>query len=240
LKILLLDIETAPSLAWVWTAWQEGVIKIHKEWEVLMVSAMWLGDQLPRTVGRDTMTEKKMLEKVAGWLDEADVVVAHNGDDFDIRRLNARFLKHGIPPPSPYRTIDTKKVAKYHFYFDFNSLAHLGEYLGHGSKVDTGGFSLWLGCMKDDKASWKKMREYNQQDVLLLKLVYLSLRPWMKSHPNVVTSGKGCAKCGSTRLQSRGVRHTQTATYQRYQCMDCAGWSSARKSDLAKPMLTSI
>ena len=83
------------------------------------------------------------------------------GDEFDIKKANARFIYHGLKPTKFYLSIDTKKVAKKYFKFDSNSLSSLGEYLGLGEKVDTGGYSLWKGCLLGDPASWKKMKMRN-------------------------------------------------------------------------------
>jgi hypothetical protein len=164
-------------------------------------------------------------------LEEADVVVAHNGVDFDMKVINSRFLFHGIKPPAPYKVVDTKREAKKVARFNSNKLDDLGGLLGEGKKIKTD-FDLWLGCINGDKASWNKMVKYNKQDVLLLEKVYMRLRPWMNSHPNLaLTNPKAkCGKCGSAHIQWRGTAVTTTRSYARFQCQDCGGWGRATKA----------
>jgi DNA polymerase elongation subunit (family B) len=234
-RILLFDIETAPNLAWVWGKWEQNVIDFERNWYMLSWSAKWLGEKDTLAFGlpdfplyqRDKRNDKQLVSALWKLIDEADVVVAHNGDDFDIKKTNVRFIENGLPPPSPYRTIDTKKVAKRYFKFDSNKLDDLGSYLGLGNKIDTGGFELWQGCMEGDMKAWKKMVAYNKQDVILLEKVYLKLRTWMQNHPNlnVINETTGhCPLCSSSNVQRRGFSYTQTGKRQRFQCLDCYGW----------------
>lgn len=232
-KVLLLDIETTPNLAWVWGKYEQDVIAFEKEWRVLSVAYKWLGE--PGIYCRSTKDDRgdeHLIQTVRNLLDEADIVVAHNGDSFDIPKLNTRILYHGITPPSPFRTVDTKKLAKRYFKFNSNSLNDLGQYLGLGKKLPNAGFSLWKGCMDGDEKSWNQMIEYNIQDVDLLEKIYLTLRPWMSNHPNMVllstTELTGCAICGGKRLHKRGTALSKTTVRQRYQCQDCGGWGHVK------------
>ena len=250
-KILLFDIETAPNLAYVWGKWEQDVIAYEREWYMMTFSVKWLGEDkvsayaLPdfkKTYSKDKTNDKELLLKLREYLDEADIVIAHNGDDFDVRKTNARFIAHGILPPSPYKTIDTKKIAKRYFNFNSNKLTDLGEYLNVGKKLETGGFGLWKGCMEGDKEAWKLMVKYNKQDVVLLEEIYLKLLPWMTQHPNrAIFEGHehACPNCSSHKVQARGFAYTRTMKYQRYQCTNCGAWSRARtgEPDFAKPEL---
>ena len=166
-----------------------------------------------------------------GLLDKADVVIAHNGDSFDIKKTNTRFAIHGMKPPSPYKSIDTKKLAKKYFKFDSNKLDDLGMYLSVGKKLSAGGFATWKGCMQGDKKSWKRMVDYNKQDVVLLEKVYLALRPWMTNHPNINILDErlgACPTCGSDKVQKRGWAITPVNRKQRYHCQNCGRWSMGR------------
>lgn len=236
-KILIYDIETSPNLAYVWGKWQQDVIAFQSEWELLSWSAKWLGEKKTIDVGRNQFSEEVLVRRLHQLFDEADIVIAHNGDQFDQKMMNAKYIQFGLQPPSPYRSIDTKKVAKRYFRFNSNKLDDLGALLGLGRKVQTGGFSLWLGCMNNDTKAWKTMLRYNRQDVLLLEKVYLKLRPWIENHPalNVIDDiQNGCPKCGSTKMHRRGTRKVnKTTTVQRYQCQKCGGWSQGRSTERA-------
>lgn len=236
-RILLWDIETAPNLGYVWGKWEQNVIEFKSNWYILCVAAKWLDEKrvvthsLPDFRGLyklDKEDDSMLVGALWKLLDKADVVIAHNGDSFDIKKANARFAIHGMEPPSPYRSIDTRKLAKRYFKFDSNKLDDLGEILNLGRKLPTGGFKTWKGCMQGDRKSWKKMIEYNKQDVLLLEKVYLALRPWMVNHPNInILDGRldACPTCGSGEIQKRGWYFTTVSKKQRYQCQSCGRWA---------------
>ena len=142
-------------------------------------------------------------------------------------------------PPSPYKSIDTLKMARRSFKFDSNKLDQLGRYLGLGRKVQTGGMDLWFYCMAGKMSAWKLMVKYCKQDVVLLEEVYLKLRPWDKSHPNLnkyTQTEHTCPACSSTDLQRRGFDSTvgNVNCYQRWQCNSCAKWSRSRLADKTK------
>lgn len=239
-KILLFDIETAPNLSWVWGKYEQNVIAYQQEWYMMTFAYKWLGQKqikakaLPdfKTYKKDHTNDRELVAELWSLLDEADIVIAHNGDQFDIKKANARFLYHGLPAPSPYKTVDTKKVLKRYFKLNSNSLNDASELLGLGEKVDTGGFDLWLGCMAGKATAWRDMVKYNKQDVHLLEKLYLATRGWIHNHHNVnlVDEAQGkCPNCGSHKLQKRGWGYTKVSKYQRYQCTDCGAWSRGRQ-----------
>ena len=241
-KILYYDIETAPNLSYVWGQYEQNVIAHVSEWHMLCVSYKWEGqkraqvcalDDFPEEFKKDPENDEHVAKKLFDLFDEADIVIAHNGDRFDRRKANARFVYHGFGPPSPYKTVDTLKIARKEFMFNSNKLNHLGQHLGLGEKVSTDGFETWAGCMRGDKKAWKTMKKYAKQDVDLLVDVYKALLPWADSHPNlnVYDGGANCSKCGSTNLQRRGRRVTRTGVFQTFQCNDCKGYSRARRSE---------
>lgn len=227
MKTLLFDIETSANLGWTWGRYEQTVIEFQSEWELLSFSAKWFGGKI-YTYGRDDFpNEKDLVKKLYEFIDEADIVIGHNGDKFDIKKANAKFLEFGFSPPSPYKSIDTLKVARRYFALTSNKLGDLGAKLGLGDKVHTGGFSLWQGCMKGDPKSWSLMKKYNRQDVILLEKIYLRFRPWITNHP-VISQGFNCPNCASTELHRRGFAFTRKHKYQRWQCQSCSAWTQTR------------
>lgn len=243
LKILLYDIENEPNLSYTWGKYEQNVIAFKEEWKLLSFAYKWLGETNVKCLARpdfDDITDKSLVMELWKLLDEADIVIGHNADAFDNKKANARFIELGLPPPSPYLSIDTKKIAKKYFKFNSNSLDDLGKTLGVGQKVKHYGFQLWLDCMNGDPKAWKTMKNYNKQDVVLLEKVYLKLRPWIENHPNVLDEYEKvytCPKCGSFNIKSQGIRYTLRATYRRYRCLDCKGYCRARKAEKLKPDL---
>ena len=161
-KILYYDIETAPNLSYVWGHFEQNVIEHEREWYLLCVSYRWEHESktqvcalvdFPDTYAKDPENDLHVAKKLWDLLDEADIVIAHNGDRFDMRKANARFVYHNLGPVSPVKQIDTLKTARRYFMFNSNKLDNLGKHLGVGAKVDTGGFTTWAGCMRGDMNS---------------------------------------------------------------------------------------
>ena len=186
--------------------------------------------------------DRKLVKELWHLLDKAEIVIAQNGDAFDLKKINTRFAYYGMPPPSPYRTVDTLKVARRYFAFNSNKLDYLGEYLGLGRKIKHEGFELWKRCIDGDLKAWKQMKAYNRQDVVLLEKVYLHLLPWIKNHPNLdnYSDTTVCPKCGSKELQRRGYQFNQTTKYARIQCKNCGGWSRSPVNIKDRRSITSI
>ena len=241
-KILVFDIETAPLLAYTWGTFNVNTIKVVRDWYMLTWAAKWYGKRevmaaaLPdykKAYAEDPEDDFHLVSSLWSLLDEADVVVAHNGNKFDIKKANARFKYHGMSPPKPFKSIDTCQIARQHFGFTSNRLDALGEHLGVGRKVDTGGFELWEGCMAGDKKAWNKMLKYNKQDVNLLERVYEELRPWTPRHPNLSqytnSPNPTCSNCGSHKVYKDGLYRTNAGTYQAYECQECGTWMRSRQ-----------
>jgi hypothetical protein len=233
-RILLFDIETAPSLGWVWEKYETTVLDFKKDWYILSFAWKWLGDRkvqvraLPDYPQYNTDPENDAALVAELWklLDECDVAVAHNVR-FDTRKSNSRFLIHGMAPPSPYKTVDTLAIARQQFGFTSNRLDDLGQALGVGRKAKHQGKHTWLGCMRGDRKAWATMAKYNAVDVDLLEAVFLKLRPWAKNHAlEVYTRGQACPSCQSPKLTHRGFNLTKTGRRQRFQCQGCGAWSS--------------
>lgn len=238
-RIALIDIENAPNTSYTWGKWEQNVIEFEEHWYILSFSVKWLDKKkitthaLPDFQGyeKHKNNDKALVKELWKVFDEADIIIAHNGDRFDIKKANARFAAYDFKPPSPYKSIDTLKVARKHFKFESNKLDDLGQYLNVGRKLPHTGKHLWLGCMRGDEKSWRTMRRYNAQDVALLERVYLRLRPWMTTHPNLNSYTKRitCPKCQSPHVQQRGWNVTATGKRARIHCQSCGGWSSGLK-----------
>lgn len=250
-KILVFDIETSPNLGYVWGKYEQNVIDYVQEWYVMCFCAKWLDKKKMFKVKqndfkiykKDRTDDYGVIKAMWDLLDEADAVITHNGDKFDIKKMNARFIYHGLTAPSNYKSIDTLKLSRKYFKFNSNKLDDLGEYLKVGRKVKHEGFGLWLKCMNGDKKAWKNMIKYNVQDVLLLEKVYYKFLPWINNHPNFgLYVGKDyvCPNCGSEHIQKRGFHYTKSQIYQRIQCMDCMAWSREVKCEknINKPKVT--
>jgi len=240
-RILILDIETAPNIAYVWRYYKEniGAKQVLEHSTIMSFAAKWLGDDNIIYCDGRVFDETRILKELIYVLDLADIVIAHNGSKFDLPTIQGRAMVAGFKPPSPYKVIDTRTVAKYEFNFPSNSLEYLSDILGVDKKDNHKkfpGFELWAECLKGNEEAWDEMREYNIQDVVTLEQVYLKMRPWMRRHPNVAILKEGqrcsCPKCGSDSVQYRGYITTNTYRYRKFVCNDCGGWSRSRFNTL--------
>lgn len=242
---MLLDIETAPNLAYVWGLWEQNVAtnQIADVSYVLCWAAKWYGQDEVMFDSVHKSGSKKMLKRIHNMLNQADVVVHYNGMKFDIPTLNKEFLVHGMTPPSPYRQIGLLRVSRGTFKFHSHKLDYVSQQLGLGSKTKHAGFQLWVDCMANNREAWRSMEKYNKQDVVLLEKVYDKFKPWIRNHPNQVLHdpNASCTRCGSNNYQARGFARTKAVTYHRYQCCDCGGWfKGAKAANHVKPRYTEV
>lgn len=231
MKILMLDIETAPHLASVWGLWNQNISlnQLLEAGYTLCYAAQWYGSREIMFDSVHQSSARAMVRSAHKLLDEADAVCHWNGEKFDIPTLNKEFLLHGLKPPAPYKQIDLLKTARRKFRLASNKLDYVAQALGLGSKTHHKGHQLWLDVMNGDDAAWKVMEKYNRNDVRLLSAVYERLQPWVVGHPNHAAYGDGeeCPKCGSHSHQRRGYSITSTRRYARLQCRDCGTWFRA-------------
>lgn len=231
LKILYVDIETAPNTAFVWGLWEQNVShdQLQESSYILCWSAKWHGKPRIHFASGEKKSRLEVLQPIHELLNQADIVVHFNGKKFDIPILNREFIKHGLTPPSPYRQIDLLQVVRRNFRFESNKLAYVTEALGLQGKMHHEGFQLWVRCMRGDRQAWKKMGEYNRNDVVIMEPLYERLRPWIVGHPNMQTLGLACPKCESKNVQRRGVQVAISQTYVRLHCQACGSWFRSSK-----------
>ncbi len=241
-KILTLDIETSPANGWFWGLWDQniGLNQLAQESFILCWAAKWLGQPKVYYEGLEGLgkigpdDEKRILQGMWNMMDEADIIITHNGDGFDIKHLNTAFHKAGMGPPSPFRSIDTLKTVKARFKFMSNKLAYLVKILGIQHKMENEGFELWLKCLRGQAAAWNTMKKYNKQDVVILEELYLNIRGWIKNHPNVALYEDGeeavCGNCGGTSFRNKGYYYTNLSKFTSHVCNDCGTWKRGRKN----------
>lgn len=234
-RVLILDIESKPLTAYAWGLWKQNIApgQIIDSGGMICFAAKWLGEDDVVFHSEYHDGQEDMVNTVWGLLNEADIVVTYNGDRYDIKRINNEFLKLGITPPSPYKSIDLYKTNKQRFDLPSKRLDYIAELTGSGNKLKHQGFDLWIGCMNGDEAAWQTMQEYNEQDVLLTERVYVKLLPWLTNIPHMAMfsgDGAACPYCGTDRLRHSGrTTKTHVQEYELYQCYNCEGWSRGNK-----------
>jgi hypothetical protein len=231
MRILIFDLETSPIEALVWSLRQKFIPPemILKDWQIISWAAKWLGDPPSKMLYADTrrLSEKEILKRLHALIDEADAIIAHNGDGFDFIRVNTRFKFHGMLPPSPAKRIDTRKLFAKSFGESSNSLLYLADkYNKKYKKLKHSKFpgnDLWKEVRLGNREAWAEMAKYNKHDVLALEELYLGVAPW-DDKPFFIHDDEIRCKCGSEDYHKRGFYYTNLRKYQRYQCQDCGYW----------------
>ena len=246
MRILLLDIETAPNKCYTWGLFNQNIAlnQIDEPGYTLCWAAQWVGEQKIMFSSIHGDGKEKMLKKMYALLNEADVVVHYNGTKFDIPILNQEFITMGWGPPSPVQQIDLLKTARSQFRLVSNKLDYVAGYLGLGAKVEHKGMILWRECMAGKASAWKTMEKYNKGDITILGKVYKRLKPWIKNHPNFGlyqdTERPTCPNCGGHSVQLRGLARTATLTYRRFRCNSCGTWSKERFTNMDKDLRKNV
>lgn len=233
MKILAIDIETRPSLAYVWKLWDEnvGLDQLVQSGEMISFAAKWVPGSKTEFWSTFHNSKEEMVNRAWELLDTADVVLHFNGKKFDIPHIQREFLEAGLTPPSPYKHIDLLTTCRSQFKFPSNKLQYVVRQLGLGKKIEHDGFRLWLRCMNNDPEAWKMMKKYNIADCELLEDLYNVVKPWIRNHPSFAAhhSDDICPRCGSDDLKSRGYYILTTGKYPKYKCGGCGGWSRGTK-----------
>jgi len=245
-NILLADIDSSMQIAGSLGRFNINLseAQILEHTKLLCVCAKWLGEDEMMEIAPEDFSEwdsfesqQKMLTKVWKVLDKADYVIGHNFESFDKKMLNGYFLRYGLSKPSPYKVIDTLKIARQNFRLDSNKLDSIGRLLDIGRKTPHTGADLWIRCHKGHSDSYVQMLNYCSNDVLLLEDVYLKLRHWDSTHPDISFHSKDdgnikCPICSSSNLTNTGKKaRTQSYEFDLLRCDDCGGWHRSRKSN---------
>lgn len=216
-RLLFLDIETAPSLVYVWGLFNNQVIpidRIVRPGYTLCFSAKWQGEKKMHFYSAQNGGKKKMIKAAWDLLDEADSVCHYNGTSFDIPTLRGEFMASHMGPPSPFAQIDLLRTMRT-VRLASRKLDYVCGQLGLGSKTKHKGMDLWTGCMNGNEADWKVMTKYNKRDVVLLENLFDEIEPWVTGIPCSLDD------CKHAHTIKKGTYSTSSSVYQRHFCKDC-------------------
>ena len=243
-KILVFDVETSPLITYTWGLFDQniGLEQIKNDWHLLSWAAKWLNEKeilyQDQRHARRISDDKKLLKGLWELLDEADIVVTQNGNSFDIKKLNARFIINGMKPPASYQCIDTFRIAKRKFGFTSNKLQYLTDVLCKKYKklkhTKYPGFELWEQVLAGNLDAWEEMERYNKHDVLSLEELYLRVQPWAGGINFSLYRNENIARCncGSKKFKKIGFNYTPAGKFQRYRCSRCGAELRERRNML--------
>ena len=227
---LYFDIETSPNIGLFWQAGYKQKIdysNIIKERAIICICYKWEDEKEVYEVHWDKkQDDKKLLIEFIKIANQADELVGHNGDNFDLKWIRTRCLFHGIEMFPNYTTIDTLKISRSKFRFNSNRLNYIAQYLGIGQKIKTE-FNLWKDIvLNKDAQAMDKMVKYCKKDVILLEKVHkhLNKHVYNKTHYGVAFGqDRGtCPECGSDELVINKRKTTASGLKKiLYQCKEC-------------------
>lgn len=230
-KVLLLDIETAPLESLHWGPYDQNIAinQLKQDYSILSYSAKWIDSKkiyyADNRNAKNVRNDKDLLKGIYNLMLEADIIVAHNLDKFDMKKLKTRFIKNGFPPLHKRKQIDTLKIARREFGFTYNKLEYLAIFLELPvrklTKREYDGFDLWTACLDGDKKAWKEMELYNKRDVVVLEAVYEKLMPWAGYDFSAFNDAKELCSCGSSVFVNNGFGSRGKSLYQRRRCAGC-------------------
>jgi uncharacterized protein YprB with RNaseH-like and TPR domain len=239
IKKLFFDIETSPNIGLFWTAGYKQNISpesIIKERAIICIAYKWAGDSKTHAITWDnSQNDKALLEKFIQVANEADELIGHNGDRFDLPWIRTRCLYHRVPAFPNYTTLDTLKNARSKFKFNSNKLDYIAKFLGIGAKVHTG-YDLWKNIvLNNDKKALKEMVEYCKNDVVILENVYNEMSPYIpaKTHHGVLMGGENysCPECGSDDMKFSKKRMSAAGTPRiQLQCQSCGKYHTVSQT----------
>ena len=230
IKRLFFDIETSPNVVYSWRIGYNLTItpdNIIDERKIICISYKWENSDKIYSLSWDkNQCDRQMLIDFIEQANQADELIAHNGDRFDIKWIRTRCIFHRIPMFPQYKTLDTLKKAKNGFNFNSNKLDYIAQFLGVGAKVKHSGFDMWKNVMKGDPDAMNEMVNYCEGDIIVLEDVYFTMQNYIKTntHNGVINNNLkySCPSCGSEHSELIKNNVTAAGTIKRLrQCTDC-------------------
>lgn len=225
---LFWDIETSPNLAYIWRPGYKISVthdNIIKERAIICICYKWEKENKVHTLVWDEGCDIKLCKDFMAVMEQADEMVAHNGDRFDMKWFRARCLKHDIGVPKDVTLVDTLKLSRAKFELNSHRLDYIAKFLLGYGKIDTS-FGLWKGVLDGCEKSMAHMVRYCKRDVKILQEVYeyIVKHTKVKTHVGVLEGKDGwtCPSCGSSHVIRNGKKVGATgAVRQRMHCQDC-------------------
>lgn len=234
-RCLIWDIETSPMVTYNFELYDQNIRldQIKEDWTILSWGAKWFGEPESKAIymdnrkSKDVKDDKKLVAALISLLEEADICITHNGDKFDIKRVNTRAALNGLPPYNHPKSQDTLKETKKVFSFTSNSLEYLSNNINTKYKKlkheEYPGLSLWKEVLKGNNHAWDVMKKYCLHDVFATEEYFQKIQGWIKTQnmANYFDDLIVRCFCGSKNLSKDGFVYTGEGKFQGYICKDC-------------------
>lgn len=224
-KVLIYDIETSRTKAWVWWTGKQyiGHHQLIEEPKIITISWKWLGSEEVQFLTWDeNHSDEKLMEQFLKVYNRADMVIGYNNDRFDNRWINARAMKYGLEVNTFVRSYDIMKEEKKVFRVPSYSMAYMAKYANVAHKQGHEGLHMWdmiqTGTPEEQGEYLEKMVTYNIGDIVATEELYIRLRKYFghRIHFGVLHGGEkfSCPDTGSTNVELYKRTATPAGTIQ--------------------------
>ena len=243
-RVVTLDIERIPGRVRTWhrgftiegDVWDLNALKditrrrIHAddmiEWP-RTICAAWKWYDQPDTVFAaewEVGGYDGFMRAVWDVFDQADLIIGHNADRFDARHLMGGWAEMGLPAPTPYKVVDTLKIARGTFAYESNTLDALNKRLGIDAKTDKYDSRVAKAAVAGDKEAQDRIRFYNMGDIAASEALFDRLRPYARNIPHLgmwTDDEMACPSCGHTMTATGKTVHANVQRYEHLHCDNC-------------------
>lgn len=236
-KLLTFDIETTGVIPYVFRLGKQEIrfdqlLPGFEVPDIMCIGYQWgVGSDPVKILTWDkNQDSSSMIEEFDEILAQADIVVGHNHEGFDIKQINTQRMLHKLPPRPELRNVskfDTWKQMCKHFHFPCNKLDYASStWMQLGGKRSTN-IKDWIYIhlqLPGWEEKWANMLAYCQKDVSDTRALFLEIVDYcdITIKANIASgTAFSCIHCGSTNLVKRGTSYSATSKFQEYNCKSC-------------------
>ena len=126
--------------------------------------------------------DSHLVGAILQGLEDADIIIAHNGTQYDMPFLRTRALVAGLPPVHPMKIVDPVMLARRQFRFHSNRLDSIAKAMGTTNQKTDLDPNLWVAAWADgDKAALDQIVYHCRQDVQTLADFAWGARKYIKA-----------------------------------------------------------
>lgn len=170
---------------------------------------------------KEPWNDKRLVMDAYKILSQADSLIFHYGDDFDLPFFKTRLIEHGKYFPKKH-TVDTCKAAWRHLKLSAR-LENLAEFFEITPKVKVKK-RTWKQAGFGGKKALEELRVRCIGDVQTLGEAVEVMTPYLKLiNRNLFFKEKGCPNCGSKRIRVDEKKYyaSDAKIRQTYECQEC-------------------
>jgi uncharacterized protein YprB with RNaseH-like and TPR domain len=238
IKILYFDIETTPMSVWTHYIGRKVSVnpcQIEKRSKIICICYKYSDEKKVHSLrwNAKNQCDIAMLKKFNKIAAKADLLLGHNGQNFDVKEIRTAMALRDIKEAwCETPCLDTLKDFRRVFRFKSNRLDAIAQELGLGHK-DPMVFQDWINTVKGSKKALEKMVKYCKKDVILLEKIHKRLDyhvpPTIKENnlkklkQSTILTKVGCKteNCNSKEFIKYGTYKYRGEVHQRYLCKSC-------------------